>query len=400
MNKSAAKNFPKKGGTSDADMSFISFSYNHHQFSFLRRNITFTNPKVYSAIMIKILLIEDNEEILENTTEILRLANYEVTTAKNGKTGYEQALKSSPDLIICDIMMPELDGYGFLYLKNKNEQLQRTPFIFLTAKTDRKDLRKAMEMGADDYITKPFTELELLDAIEIRLQKINYYRENTFTKGDNLSFNQINDNKAITLLTDSGDIMNYPKNQQVYTEGNYPHCLYYIHAGKARAYRTSDSGKELTTTLYKPGDFLGYKALLGETAYKESTETLEDSEIGIIKKEKFNQLMYEHKAIARQFVKILTNNITEKEDQLIGLAYYSLRKRVANTILRLLKKYKAENQDEFIIHISRENMAQMVGTATESLIRTLSDFKNENLIETKAGMVKVLDKDKLQQMVN
>ena len=350
--------------------------------------------------MVKILLIEDNEEILENTAEILRLANYEVTTAKNGKSGYEQALKSSPDLIICDIMMPELDGYGFLYLMNKNEQLQKTPFIFLTAKTNREDLRKGMEMGADDYITKPFTELELLNAIETRLQKINHYRDNAFTKGENLSFNQINDKESIALLTDSGDIMNYPKNQQVYSEGDYPRCLYYIHSGKARAYRTSDSGKELTTTLYKPGDFLGYKALLGETTYKESTETLENSEIGIIKKEKFNQLMYEHKAIARQFVKILANNITEKEDQLIGLAYYSLRKRVANTILRLLKKYKAESQDEFTIHISRENMAQMAGTATESLIRTLSDFKNENLIETKAGMVKVLDKEKLQQMVN
>src|SRR4051812_21185932 len=112
--------------------------------------------------MKKILLIEDNDDIRENTAEILELANYKVTTAPDGKRGVESALKNKPDLIICDIMMPELDGYGVLHLLHKNKETRDTPFIFLSAKTERTDIRKGMDIGADDYITKPFVATELL----------------------------------------------------------------------------------------------------------------------------------------------------------------------------------------------------------------------------------------------
>src|SRR3954468_16685244 len=118
------------------------------------------------CIMKKILLIEDNDDIRENTAEILELANYKVFTAENGKAGIEQAMKTKPDLIVCDIMMPVLDGYGVLFALHKNLEFQNIPFIFLTAKTERSDFRKGMEAGADDYITKPFDATELLTAID------------------------------------------------------------------------------------------------------------------------------------------------------------------------------------------------------------------------------------------
>ena len=121
--------------------------------------------------MRRLLVIDDHNDIRENIAEILVLAGYEVFTAPNGKKGVETALKERPELIICDIMMPELDGYGVLHLLRKNEATLETPFIFLTAKTERSDFRKGMEMGADDYITKPFDDIELLNAIEIRLRK-------------------------------------------------------------------------------------------------------------------------------------------------------------------------------------------------------------------------------------
>src|SRR5215203_5057252 len=121
--------------------------------------------------MKSILVIDDNQDIRDNTAEILELAHYKVFTAENGKKGVEQALKEKPDLIVCDIMMPELDGYGVLHLVRKNAETQNIPFIFLTAKTERSDFRKGMEMGADDYITKPFDDIELLNAVEIRLKK-------------------------------------------------------------------------------------------------------------------------------------------------------------------------------------------------------------------------------------
>src|SRR5919112_341923 len=121
--------------------------------------------------MKKILLIEDNHEIRENIAEILSLADYEILEAEHGKAGVELAKNQQPDLIICDIMMPQLDGYGVLHLLSKNPETAGIPFIFLTAKSEKEDFRKGMKLGADDYLIKPFDDLELLDAVEMRLKK-------------------------------------------------------------------------------------------------------------------------------------------------------------------------------------------------------------------------------------
>ena len=127
--------------------------------------------------MRKILLIEDNDDVRDNTSEILELSNYQVIVAKNGKAGVEKAIEHSPDLIICDIMMPVLDGYGVLHAVHKNDALRNTPFIFLTAKSERIDFRKGMESGADDYITKPFSGTELLNAVDSRLKKVELLKQ-------------------------------------------------------------------------------------------------------------------------------------------------------------------------------------------------------------------------------
>ncbi len=121
--------------------------------------------------MKKVLVIEDNREILENTAEILELSSYQVITAENGRIGIEKALTNKPDLILCDIMMPELDGYGVLHIVQNHSELQNTPFIFMSAKRESNDIRRGMSMGADDYIPKPFDTTDLLNAIEGRLRK-------------------------------------------------------------------------------------------------------------------------------------------------------------------------------------------------------------------------------------
>lgn len=121
--------------------------------------------------MYKILVIEDETVLSDNISSALRINNYDVYTAENGKTGLELAEKILPDLILCDIMMPVNDGYWVLENVRANDQLMQTPFIFITAKVERDDLRKGMELGADDYLTKPFKIVELLKAIEVRLLK-------------------------------------------------------------------------------------------------------------------------------------------------------------------------------------------------------------------------------------
>ncbi|MEH1826950.1 MAG: response regulator [Nostoc sp.] len=120
----------------------------------------------------KILVIEDEIQISENVQQILILSDFNAITANNGLEGLRLAKTEKPDLICCDIMMPELDGYGVLTALRQDPLTESIPVIFLTAKADRDGLRQGMELGADDYLTKPFSPEELLKAIKIRLARI------------------------------------------------------------------------------------------------------------------------------------------------------------------------------------------------------------------------------------
>lgn len=121
--------------------------------------------------MRKIIVIEDDENVRSNLIELLDAEGYLTFEAKNGEEAYRIILEKLPDLIICDILMPILDGYGLLLRCSQEPQTAMIPFIFLTALTERDNLRKGMEMGADDFITKPFTRVEILHAIETRIEK-------------------------------------------------------------------------------------------------------------------------------------------------------------------------------------------------------------------------------------
>lgn len=352
--------------------------------------------------MRSILLVEDNDELRENTAEILELANYKVIAAENGKAGIQAALENKPDLIICDVMMPELDGYGVLHLINKNSELSGIPFIFLTAKSERSDMRKGMEMGADDYITKPFTDIELLNAIESRFKKSDLVKNNysADVKGINNLLQDVKGITALNDLTENSNVNLYQSGQLIYREDNYPNKLFFIKKGKVKTFKSNDLGKSLTIDLLTEGDFLGYNALIENSKYKESAEAFDDVELSIISKEDFELLMNNNMEVAKKFIKLLAKNVSEKEQQLLSMAYNSLRKRVADAILILQNKYKKNTEDTFSIHISREDLANIAGTATESLIRTLSDFKNEKLIEIKNGNINILNEKKLSLMIN
>lgn len=118
-----------------------------------------------------VLVIEDEAPIREIIYEMLEEANFKVITAENGRQGLSLAHEQMPDLVLCDVMMPGLDGYEVLTQLRQNLSTALTPFIFLTARADRPDIRRGMTLGADDYLTKPFTQHELLEAIEVRLNK-------------------------------------------------------------------------------------------------------------------------------------------------------------------------------------------------------------------------------------
>lgn len=352
--------------------------------------------------MSSILLIEDNKDVRENTAEILELSGYTVHMAPNGKVGVELATQKNPDLIICDIMMPELDGYGVLHLLNKNPETASIPFIFLTAKTERSDFRKGMDMGADDYISKPFDDIELLNAVETRIKKTALLR--SFIPQDAIGIKQLllesNKPSHLSENPDAFETKVFKKKQVIYSKGNKPSALYYIAKGKVKVFKTNEDGKELITDLYAEGDFLGYNALLEDDVYTDFAEVLEDAELKLIPKKDFMLLISNDKQIAHKFIKILAKDITEKEERLLNIAYNSLRKRVANGLLQVEEKFKKDNNQSPKLEMTREDLAQVVGTATESLIRTLSDFKSEKLIDIDHGKIAIINHGKLKNLIN
>jgi len=350
-----------------------------------------------------ILVIEDNPDIRENTAEILELADYRVLTAENGKVGVELAKQEKPDLIICDIMMPELDGYGVLHILSKSVETARIPFIFLTAKSEKDDFRKGMNLGADDYITKPFDDLSLLDAVEMRLRKTDARQPAPAKESDGAApaspeARGLQDLQQ--MLTDEKRVTLFKKKHTLFAEGNAPHFLYYIQQGKVKTFKTNEEGNEYITGLYSDGDYLGYISLLEDAPYSETAVTLEDARIVVIHRQDFFSLVYNNRDVANQFIRLLSKDVKEKEDRLLKLAYNSVRKRVAEALLMFQKKYQETAGQPFGMAISREDLSNIVGASKETVIRTLSDFKEEKLIDIKGSQITLVNMPKLERMRN
>ena len=347
-----------------------------------------------------ILIIDDNDDIRENTAEILSFGGYRTVTAENGRKGIEVAVREKPDLIVCDIMMPELDGYGVLHLLRKNPETEGIPLIFLTAKAERSDLRKGMEMGADDYVTKPFEEVELMNAIESRLQKYDLLHKKYANSKEGLTelTNDLRESGMLKFNLEDYNTELYGKKQIIYSEGKRPRFLYYVVKGKVKGYKTHEDGKEYITDLYSEGDYIGYPALIEEKNYDDTAVALEETEIIQVPKEDFQQILYNDINIASKFIRIITQNVKEKEERLLSLAYSSLRKRVAKALVDIDSKFN-QSTDNKSIEISREDIAHYIGTATESLIRTLSDFKSEKLIEIRDGKILISNLEKLRNLL-
>lgn len=352
----------------------------------------------------KIVLIEDNTDVRDNIAEILELDGYTVHAAANGKDGVRMVREESPDLVICDIMMPELDGYGVLHMLNKDPKTAHIPFIFLTAKSERDDFRKGMNLGADDYITKPFEELQLLDAVQMRLSKRRQFSHQEISRDSEGISSFISDAKAsgaLQHLSEERELRRLRRKETIYREGDRPRYLYLLQSGKVKAYRMSEDGKEYITDLFKPGDFFGVGALMRETTYGETVDVMEDAEICLIPADDFYSLIHNDKDVAHRFIQLLANHLEETENRLVSQAYDSVRKRVADGLLLLESRYK-ENQgkEPFAMHIMRDDLAGIVGTAKETVIRTLTDFRQEGLVEIgSSGEIIIRHREGLENII-
>jgi DNA-binding response OmpR family regulator len=347
--------------------------------------------------MHKVLLIEDDTAVRENTAELIELSGYEVITAPNGKIGVSTAKNTLPDIIICDIMMPEMDGYGVIKELSSDLSTKHIPFIFLSAKTEHKDIRKGMDLGADDYLTKPFEEQDLFSAIESRLAKaaiLKDERERVASSEDTSTLRSLNDLK--NYVDDNGKELLFKKGEVIFEQGNNSNYIYLINKGIVKCHKIDESGKELTTSIFKEDDLFGYASLLQNIPYQESATAMENCEIVAVPKEELKEVLNKNHRVNFDLINLLSDSITEIKDQLLQMAYGSVRKKTAATILQFAEKMNKKNNES--IKISRSDLASVAGIATESLIRTLSSFNKEGLIDIEGRNIKIIDLESLKEV--
>ncbi|WAC02792.1 response regulator [Lacinutrix neustonica] len=348
--------------------------------------------------MKNVLLIEDDAVLRENTGELLELANYKVHTAANGKIGLEIAKQKMPDIIVCDIMMRELDGYGVLNGLSKNADTKHIPFIFLSAKTERQDVRKGMDLGADDYITKPFSEDELISAIESRLAKVSILMDLKTQQANPAE--ETNDNELRTLndlknfFDDNGNLFSYTKDDIIYTEGHNSNYIYLVIKGVIKCHKLDEQGKELTTALHKEDDLFGYTSFTQNIPYQETATAMENVELVGISKNELKSVLNSNHKVTLELIQLLTDDIYGVKNQLLQMAYSSVNKKTAATLLKFAEKLNRNPEDP--IKISRNDLASVAGIATETLIRTMSTFKKQGLIEIEGRNIRILDLEGLK----
>ena len=348
-----------------------------------------------------VLIIEDDTALRENTAELLELSGFNALTAPNGKIGIEKAKTTIPDVIVCDIMMPEVDGYGVLEVLSLTQETMHIPFIFLSAKTEHKEIRKGMDMGADDYLTKPFEESELISAIESRLAKaeiLNNIQQDIAKKRDE----DVNDDVLRNLhelknfFDDNGTILSFDKGETIYQEDAHSNFIYLILKGVVKSHKMDENGKELITALHKEDDFLGFTSFVDTIPYQESATAIEAVELASISKTDLKAILEKSNKVSLEFVNLLSDNLSDIKDQLLQMAYSSVRKKTAQTILQFAEVLNKKEEEG--IKISRYDLASVAGIATESLIRTLSGFKKQGFIEIEGRNIRILKLSELQHV--
>lgn len=185
----------------------------------------------------------------------------------------------------------------------------------------------------------------------------------------------------------------YKKGQTLFYEGTRPMGIFCINSGKVKVYKISSEGKEQILKLGKPGDFLGYRALISEEFYNSSATVIEEGAICYIPKSDFLEILHRNPTFFRKMAKQVAHELGVMEQKLVTIAQKSVRERLAATLLMLKETYGMEGDESNLIDIalSREDLANIIGTATETVIRLLSDFKNQGLISLQGKKIKVMN---------
>ncbi len=343
-----------------------------------------------------ILIIEDNVEVRENLAEILDLCGYGVLSAPNGLAGARSAIEHLPDLILCDIMMPELDGFGVLNLLSENSRTVGIPFVFITARTDSEDIRRGMSLGADDYITKPFYKDELLQVIRTRLRKA---AARTTPAAPPPTVHLSDPKRGMRLLeaafTQKGRSKTFDAGTALVREGEYPHFLYRVTAGRVHLSRTHAYGRDYIIAEIGPGELFGLASLLEQTSFHYTARAAGEAvECQLLPAARLTELLNTDRSVAEALMHLLAGRAMRQSEHLVNQAYDSVRRRTALVLCDLHERHGADP-----IVLSREELAQMVGSTKESVTRALSDFRREQLVETDGKAIRIVAAANLRSLL-
>ncbi|WP_206531890.1 cyclic nucleotide-binding domain-containing protein [Sphingobacterium sp. DR205] len=325
--------------------------------------------------MNNILIIENDLDLLGKYSDVLKKSGYEVTAAFNSEIGINLALSTLPSLILCNTVLSDIDGFGVLSILSKNPSTTKIPFVFLNALSTPDIVKKGIACGADDFVTKPFQGDQLIRSVEGRINKNNNHPHN----GTGLE-------KLFDLISQC-KIRHIKKKQTLYYESDHSQWLYLLIEGCIKTLKLTDDGRQMITGLFKPNSFIGLDTLLLDDPWLESAEATQDSSLYLISKSAIIDLLNEHVGLNQHFIKILSANLREKKDQLVELAYESVRKRLTQVLVRLNKNAVPIDQ----IDICRDELAGLAGIATETVSRILTDFRERGLIERNGSQIHILD---------
>lgn len=346
--------------------------------------------------MKKVLVIEDDQALRENLIELLDLAGYLVLSAENGKQGLNLAIQNDPDIILCDIIMPDLNGYQILDALHKEKVTDKVPFIFLTAKSDKEDIRIGMNLGADDYITKPFEEEDLINSIESRLEKFKLIKE---LQAQKISFPPEEFIKTITELKKhiegNGVYLNFSKKEVLYDEGAKANFTFLLIEGIVKTHKMDDWGKEIIIDLVNKGELFGYSFCTSST-YEETATAIEEGSAFKFSNTELREILIHNPTVTFELAAMLSEDLSELRDHLLEAAYSGVLKKTSHTIVHFAKKMDKHSGD--YISISRGDLANVAGISTESFIRSLAQLKKDNLIEIEGRNIKIINLEKLERI--
>ena len=343
--------------------------------------------------MPNILVIEDNADVRENVCDILHLAGYTSIPAASGREGVKLATTHHPDLILCDIMMPDLDGYGVLKILGDREDTVGIPFVFVTAKSEQEDLRRGMNLGADDFVTKPFYKDELLRVIEVRLRKSGDRATPKAPSHWTGFLSQGALESTMQALLERASTRTFKRGEAIYREGEQVRDVFFLRSGFAKHQKTTDFGKTIIVYVFSAGDFFGYPEMIAERAYEHDTIALTDIEVDSIPAQEFKERLAGNPNVADMVLGYFANGLLDADARIMNQAYLSVHKRCAMTLLRAAELFGDESWP-----MSREELSQWAGTAKETFIRNLTSLRDSGYVAVDGSRITITNEEKLRRV--